>query len=301
MALPSSGKISIGDMCDEADVYKDGVTFPSTSRASHSRFQNDVSCKSHANPLRNSDYYGYIHPIVELVSSSFVSQTFTRYTFKVTVTVTTDNPNRDRPLVLRIRQTYGTATTSFSVVTGSATVPDLVDPDSVVFGSGTSANAESVVFTLPVGTSTASFNVTVPKIASTYDQLIDLIRTKGQVTDDKYKIVNNVNTNPLGGSSGIDRLTVTVPAAPLLYSWESTAEGGLEANPCNPLLYATNAYLFKDSGTTLQVGDEVFSNNDLNNLIPFQQGSYGFRRNGVKYDVSIVTTAGIISSVTACP
>ena len=306
MSVTTSGLIRIIDVCNEADWYFDGILYPTESRAAFDRMA-DYSCYniSTASLLDIGTWYGYTHPVIEITGVQFVSQTNTRYTVNILFQVTSDNSGtyggRDKAIPIRIAQTYQAGATGFSVDTGSATVPDLVDPDSVTFGTGSFPTAQSVIFAVPTGQTSFQFQMTVPKIAATYDILVDLIRTKGSSTDDRYKIVDNVGG---GGASGIDRETVAVPAAPLLYNWAATDDGTITLNPCTALSLPDTAYLFKGgtvgTGGNPAVGDEIFSNNDLNNLIGWQGGKYALERNGTRYDIT-VNVAGIIGAVTACP
>lgn len=305
MAVTSSGLISVLDVCNEADWHNDGVLYPATSRAAFDRMA-DYSCDNF--PLSNlglDSWYGYVHPIIEITGISFVSDTYTRITYNVTITVTTDNANRDKAINLRVRETLNAGATSFSTIAGTTTKPTLVDPDSITFGTGSFPTATSTTLVFPVGQSSVTFQATVPKISSTYALDFDLIRTKGDNNDDRYKISSNVNapSPPLGSPSGIQRLSQTVPAAPLLYNWASTDDGTLTINPCTAIALNDTAYLFKGGDVTSGdpiVGDEVFSNNDLDNLISWQGGRYAMERNSERFDIT-VDGNGIITAVSACP
>lgn len=297
MTLQSSGAISIGDICDEGDWNKGGLK----SRASFSEMKEYTSIAINANDRRMSEWYGYTHPDIKIDSTSYVAETNTTITYRFNCSVVNDDTSRNQGIVLRIRENLGNAS-SFSVITGSTSQPSYVDPDNITWGSigDPVAEAESTLFTVGVGVTSFNFILEIPKKAASYSALIDLIRTKGDDNDDHYKL-NAANVNPNGTGSGIQRITQTIPALPLLYSWESTAFGNLEPNPCNPLVYAENMYSFKDSGAGLANGDIVYENNNLTSLIPLRGGSYGVRRNSVKYSFQVLGANGVISNVSLCP
>lgn len=306
MTVVASGLITVQNICDEGDWYSDGVLYPTSSRAAFDRMA-DYSCINL--PLSNlglDSWYGYVHPIIEITGISFVSQSFTRITYNVTITATTDNASRDKAINLRVRETLNAGATSFSTIAGTTTKPTLVDPDSITFGTGSFPTATSTTLVFPVGVSSISFAVTVPKVAATYVLDFDLIRTKGDANDDRYKISSTVNapSPPLGSPSGIQRESITVPAAPQLYNWESTNEGTITADPCNASFLLDTVYMFKGGDVTSGdpvVGDQAFSNNDLDNLIPFANGRYAFERNTERFNVFIRDGNGTIDTISACP
>lgn len=283
MTLQASGAISLGNICDEMDVYKEQSIHGSSARARHSDLADLCRDNIGIINISNGDFYGYTHPIVQIDSIVYVDQSFNRMTININLSIQ-GGQTYDKSITVTFLETWEFTADAFSTDTG--TNPDSIDPDSVSAGTlgDPYPKIETTVVFSP-GETSKTITREVVKIASNYTFEFQLKRTKGNYEHDKYKI----------GGTTIE--TYSVLAAPTLWTFATSTS---VLNPCANAATMPNQMFLRNVGTndgTPRQNDEMYTTNNWETAQPYPAGTYKVQRSGSSTEYAItIGSGGVISS-----